>query len=306
MLSVRKYTGTRSMRDYARSLGTDPKSAKTLSLPRLASADILYRNWQARGADVKVGPPLADVVRTAGRFSRQYSGGRLSVATASEQVQVDEAYEAIVYLAGIECIRRGKDQFGGPDNEIYLVVTPIDASNIVVDNNEPTVNSIVTTTLGESTAVTSSGSGCRSGRAATRLRSRSASGCGKRTRGTRSRPGTRWRSRCARPRRPSPWSPGRRPVARCLPAKLPLVNQLASTLAPLIRDIFGLADDHIGSGVKHLTYDDLRGNPPPVKEPNSVIQAKTRGEPIAIGHGPDTGEFKIHFFWETRLVTHFE
>jgi hypothetical protein len=88
--------------------------------------------------------------------------------------------------------------------------------------------------------------------------------------------------------------------------QLPLVNQLASTLAPLIRDIFGLADDHIGSGVKHLTYDDLRGNPPPVKEPDSVIQAKTRGEPIAIGHGPDTGEFKIHFFWETRLVTHFE
>jgi hypothetical protein len=57
-----------------------------------------------------------------------------------------------------------------------------------------------------------------------------------------------------------------------------LVNQLASTLAPLIRDIFGLADDHIGSGVKHLTYDDLRGNPPP-RSRNPT--ASSRPRPVA-------------------------
>src|SRR4051794_14082294 len=110
MLSVRNYTGAGSIREYARSLGADPKAVKTVSVPELVSADILHRNWRGRGAEVKVGPRGGEVVRTAGRFSRQYSGGRLSVAAASEQVQEDEAYEAIVYIAGIECIRRGKDQ----------------------------------------------------------------------------------------------------------------------------------------------------------------------------------------------------
>jgi hypothetical protein len=168
MLSVRKYTGGRSMGDYARSLGTDPKSAKKLSVQQLVSADILHRDWRARGADIKVGPPVADVVRTAGRFTREYSGGRLSVAAVSEQVQADEAHEAIVYIAGIECIKRGKDQKGGPKNEIYLVVTrsmPATSSSTSSTPKSPPSTRSKRRPSGESTAVISAGWGCRSGRA---------------------------------------------------------------------------------------------------------------------------------------------
>jgi hypothetical protein len=307
MLSVRKYTGARSVRDYAASLGTDPKTTEQLSLRRLVGADVLHRNWQARGADVRVGPPVADVAFAGGRFSRQYSGGRLSVAAGGEEVLAEEAYEAVVYLAGIECIRRGKDQLGDPDNEVYLIVTPIDGNDIVVGGPKATVNAISTDTYNGVNGGDWIGIG---------------------------QPIWRGRDPASLTLQLVLWErdAGNKKEAREAVEKavrdtasivalgvglatgnptaflnqLPQVDKLAKAVAPFIRDIFGLDDDRIGSGYKHLNYNELRGAPPPVNEPTKEIPAKTRGLPVAIGKGPDTGEWKIHFFWETRQIPPFE
>lgn len=99
MLSLRKYSGgPRSFRDYGSSLEADRSAA--MSLRRFISAGALHRTWQALGSEVKLGSPVYDVALVGGRFARQYSGARLRLAAGTDQVKVDEAYEAAVYVAG--------------------------------------------------------------------------------------------------------------------------------------------------------------------------------------------------------------
>jgi hypothetical protein len=231
------------------------------------------------------------------------------VASASEQVQEDEAYEAIVYIAGIQCIRRGKDQAGGPNNEIYLVTTPIDGSNIVVDDKEEkknTVNSIETETFGGVNGGDFIGLGLPIWRGRNPASLTFSLALWEEDEGTKTEAKAAVQKQVRAVASTVALIAGAATGNPVFAGQLPLVDKLAAALAAPIRDLLGLADDHIGSGVKHLSYDDLRGNPPPVRPPDDVVQAVTRGDPIAIGQGADTGEFKIHFFWETRPLTHFE
>jgi len=88
--------------------------------------------------------------------------------------------------------------------------------------------------------------------------------------------------------------------------QLPLVDKLTDSVAGFIRDVFGLKDDRIGNGTKHLDYNELHAKQTPVNPVTEAVPAKTRGIPITIGDGPESGIFKIHFYWETKPATHFE
>jgi hypothetical protein len=306
MLSVRTYTGGgRSVRDYAASLGTDPRNA--MSFKRLVGADLLHRRWHALGSDVRVGPPVADVAFAGGRYSRQYSGGRLSVAAGSEQVLVDEAYDAVVYLAGIQCIQRGGDQAGAPDNEIYLIVTAIDGSNIVVNGPSPTVNSVATKTFegvngGDWIGI---GQPIWAGRNPASLTFSLELWEEDQGDKKEAREAVQDAVRKAAPI-VALVAGAATGDATAFMGQLPLVDKLTESVAGLVRDIFGLKDDRIGSGTKHLDYNELHAKQTPVNPITDQVPTKTRGIPITIGDGPKTGIFKIHFYWETKPATHFE
>jgi hypothetical protein len=310
MVNVRKYSGARSMREYAASLGTDLAATKQLSVPQLVSADILHRNWQARGSDVKVGPPVGTVAHTAGRYSRRYSGGKLSVAAGSEQVLVDEAYDAVVYLAGVRCISRADDQTFGPDNEIYLVVTAVDGSNIVVDFKNPTantVNSVLTDTYGGINGGDWIGIGkpIWAGRNPASLSISLVL--------WEEDEGNQEQARAEVEKQVRTFAPIVALAAgvavgdgTAFLSQLPLVDKLTSSLSDAVSNALGLKDDVLGSGTLHLNYDELHGNPPPVNPPTNEVKAKTRGFPVTIGSsGSKKGEFRIYFYWETKPATHF-
>lgn len=297
MLSVRKYTGgPRAVRDYGSSLGTDRSTA--MSLKRVVSADILHRSWHARGSDIRIGPPVADVALVNGQYARQYSGARLSVAAGTDRADVEEAYEAIVYVAGIRCIQRGDDQLIHPPNEPYVIVTPIDTSNTaqvgsmrlgVFEN----VNS--GTWLGlnakiwqgrnpaslQVSLVVMEQDGGQEGQVRREVE-----------KAMKDVAGTVAQAYGAATGKPTFWID-----------KGPITDKVFNAAAFVFVKVLGLGDDAVGYAATGFNYDDLRGNPPPTV---LVEGTKTRGQPLRVDGGKEEGIYDIYFYWETRPVTSFE